>query len=105
MGRRKKSSKKVIKKEKLKVATVFKCPFCAHDQSVECEIDREKNIGVVECRVCHVSYQMVTNALTEPIDVYHEWIDECEAVGDAEADDDGDGYPPLDHDDAIEGEA
>nr|BAX24972.1 hypothetical protein [Oryza minuta] len=64
-----------------------------------------KPIGIHETSKCDSSillswaelkarYATTAHALTEPIDVYSEWIDECElanaaAVADADADDDG----------------
>ena len=35
MGRRRSSGRKAISKKKVRVATVFKCPYCAHDKSCE----------------------------------------------------------------------
>lgn len=32
------------------------------------------------CWVCEASYSTGANALTEPVDVYFEWVDECEHV-------------------------
>ena len=37
-------------------------------------------IGEAVCRICQESFSMTVNALSEPIDVYSEWIDECERV-------------------------
>lgn len=62
----------------------FDCPFCNHHQTVECTIDKHKQIGVIKCRVCSVKYQQQINALTDPIDLYGEWIDECERLNAAE---------------------
>ncbi|KAI9920961.1 hypothetical protein PsorP6_001733 [Peronosclerospora sorghi] len=56
--------------------------------------DRERNIGHLSCRVCTESFQTsihCTHAthtsrwldggdLSAPIDVYTDWIDECEAL-------------------------
>lgn len=38
MGRRKKTTKKISTKKKQVVSTVFKCPFCSHDEAVECKM-------------------------------------------------------------------
>ena len=38
MGRRKKSTKKIVTRKKQVVSRVFKCPFCSHDESVECKM-------------------------------------------------------------------
>ncbi|KAJ0402201.1 hypothetical protein P43SY_008065 [Pythium insidiosum] len=111
MGRRKKSTKKIQTKKKQVVATVFKCPFCSHDDAVECKMcvlplalllslvargsvdetdvgvlvvhdrrDRERNIGHLSCRVCTESFQTPIHYLSAPIDVYTDWIDECDAL-------------------------
>ena len=134
MGRRKKSTKKIQTKKKQVVSTVFKCPFCSHDEAVECKMcvtfcsalffrlpnafpdwtfvvvfgrlrrDRERGIGHLSCRVCTESFQTPITCtlrlrlctlmsffhgilypyaladLSDPIDVYTDWIDECEAL-------------------------
>eukprot|EP00741_Cyanophora_paradoxa_P007238 tig00001094_g7002.t1 len=79
MGKRAKKTK-VVKAKRPTIPTSFDCPFCNHSGSVDVKIDREKNTGRVNCRVCAESYQVVTNKLSEPVDVYSEWIDECEKI-------------------------
>eukprot|EP00937_MAST-01D_sp_MAST-1D-sp2_P006181 g6181.t1 len=81
MGRRKKSGKKVIKKKKPTVATVFKCLYCGHDKCVECKLDLAKAIGTLNCRVCGESFQMRIN-----LDVFCEWLDKQEGEGGGEGD-------------------
>ncbi|XP_058006734.1 transcription elongation factor 1 homolog [Hevea brasiliensis] len=80
MARRR--SKRVVKKpvrvEKLN--TVFTCPFCNHPNAVECIIDRKLFVGEAGCRACKASFSTSTTPLTEPIDIYNEWIDECVRV-------------------------
>mmetsp|Transcript_2924 Transcript_2924/g.5596 ORF Transcript_2924/g.5596 Transcript_2924/m.5596 type:complete len:91 (-) Transcript_2924:24-296(-) len=88
MGRRKSSSKKVIKKKKQTVATVFKCPCCSYDKVVECQMDFDRNIGSLRCRICNEQYQCAINYLSEPIDVFSEWTDEIVAINQEEADED-----------------
>mmetsp|Transcript_22115 Transcript_22115/g.30385 ORF Transcript_22115/g.30385 Transcript_22115/m.30385 type:complete len:86 (+) Transcript_22115:46-303(+) len=79
MGKRKGRKKPLnTKKYTFVVAKSFQCPFCNHDKVVDCKIETAKSVANLECRVCGAGYQMVTNALTEPIDVYNAWIDECE---------------------------
>ncbi|CAB4300038.1 unnamed protein product [Prunus armeniaca] len=89
MGKRKSSSraKLVAKKPREKLDTVFCCPFCNHGSSVECDIDMKNMIGEALCSVCQESFSTTITALTEPIDVYSEWIDECERVNTIVADD------------------
>eukprot|EP01018_Ginkgo_biloba_P019431 Gb_16585 [translate_table: standard] len=80
MGKRKSSAKPPPKKKQEKLNTVFSCPFCNHESSVECRMDRKDQIGEALCRICQESFSTSINTLSEPIDVYSEWIDECERV-------------------------
>ena len=59
---------------------VFKCPFCSHDASCEVKLDRSVDTGSISCRVCGENYQMRINHLTEPVDVFCEWVDACETA-------------------------
>lgn len=59
---------------------VFKCPFCSHDASCEVKLDRSVDTGSISCRVCGESYQSRINHLTEPVDVFCEWVDACDAA-------------------------
>nr|XP_023997910.1 transcription elongation factor 1 homolog [Salvelinus alpinus] len=58
MGRRK-SKRKPPPKKKLtgNLDTQFTCPFCNHEKSCDVKMD-----------------------LSEPVDVYSDWIDACEAA-------------------------
>ncbi|XP_020973394.1 transcription elongation factor 1 homolog isoform X3 [Arachis ipaensis] len=85
MGKRKSRKKTAApKKKREKLETVFSCPFCNHENSVECHIDMKNMIGELACRICQESFSTAItgklNALSEPIDIYSEWIDECERV-------------------------
>ncbi|KAI5062283.1 hypothetical protein GOP47_0022822 [Adiantum capillus-veneris] len=84
MGKRKSSAKPPPKKKMEKLSTVFSCPFCNHESSVECRMDRKNSIGEVNCRICQEHYTTQIDALSEPIDVYSDWIDECERANAAE---------------------
>ena len=42
--------------------------------------DKARNSGRVTCRVCLEDFQTNTNILSEPIDVYNDWIDACESA-------------------------
>mmetsp|Transcript_4345 Transcript_4345/g.6499 ORF Transcript_4345/g.6499 Transcript_4345/m.6499 type:complete len:86 (-) Transcript_4345:312-569(-) len=79
MGRRKKSTKKMAKKKRPKVPTTFKCPFCCHENVVECKMHWNEGTGELSCRICGANFQSAINYLTEPIDLFSEWIDACEA--------------------------
>ncbi|CAM6032112.1 unnamed protein product, partial [Sphagnum compactum] len=84
MGGKKKTAKKVVKKKRLTVAKTFKCLFCNHENAVTCSFDREAKIGELLCRVCDAKYQTTITALTEPIDVFSEWLDETSDKQDQE---------------------
>ncbi|KAI0807480.1 transcription elongation factor 1, partial [Fomes fomentarius] len=81
MGKRKKSSRKPTgprKKEQLD--TNFTCLFCHHDKSVSVRINRKEGMAQLLCKVCDQRYQSKANHLTEPIDIYSEWIDAADAA-------------------------
>ncbi|CAL5051146.1 unnamed protein product [Urochloa decumbens] len=102
MGKRKsRKAAKVPPKKKEKLETAFDCPFCNHRASVECTIDFKERIAVATCGMCKEAYHTDANALTEPVDVYSEWIDACELANEgvvvdrhrqSEGDDDGDEF-------------
>ncbi|KAF8559591.1 Elf1-domain-containing protein [Imleria badia] len=84
MGKRKKSSRKPAAasaaKRKEPLDTAFTCLFCHHDKSVTVRLDRKEGIAQLVCRVCDQRYQSKVNHLTEPIDIYSEWIDAADAA-------------------------
>lgn len=80
MGKRKRATKPPPKKKVAKLEKIFDCPFCGHEQTVDCVIERDINLGKVECRVCGVKYSSIIHRLEEEIDVYSKWIDACEAA-------------------------
>ncbi|CDY49958.1 BnaC08g10390D [Brassica napus] len=43
-------------------------------------------IGIATCRICEESFSTTITALSEAIDIYSEWIDECERVNAVEDD-------------------
>lgn len=47
---------------------------------VECKMDLSKGVGSLKCRMCSASYEMPIHHLHEPIDVFSEWLDDCEAA-------------------------
>jgi len=81
MGRRR-SKRKAPPKKKIigTLETQFNCPFCNHEKSCDVKMDRPRNIGSISCRVCAEDYQTSITYLSEPIDVYSDWIDACESV-------------------------
>eukprot|EP00636_Phaeomonas_parva_P018667 CAMPEP_0118853214 /NCGR_PEP_ID=MMETSP1163-20130328/1888_1 /TAXON_ID=124430 /ORGANISM="Phaeomonas parva, Strain CCMP2877" /LENGTH=125 /DNA_ID=CAMNT_0006785727 /DNA_START=150 /DNA_END=524 /DNA_ORIENTATION=+ len=99
MGRRKgkSSQKKIVASKKAVIPKSFKCPFCNNDEAVDCTMDWKRRVGELKCRFCGAEYQMAIHYLHEPIDVYSEWIDDCEQAnaeggGGAAYADDGDDY-------------
>ena len=43
-------------------------------------MDFRAGVGSLECRLCGASYQMPIHHLHEPIDVFSEWLDDCESA-------------------------
>ena len=86
MGKRKSRAKPATTKRMDKLDTVFSCPFCNHGSSVECQINMKEVIGIATCRICEESFSTTITALSEAIDIYSEWIDECERVNAVEDD-------------------
>ncbi|KAL9325441.1 hypothetical protein ACSQ67_006086 [Phaseolus vulgaris] len=90
MGKRKSAAKAPPKKRMDKLDTVFSCPFCNHGTSVECSMsfdsDMKNMIGEASCNICQESFSTTITALSEPIDIYTEWIDECELANNQEDD-------------------
>ncbi|KAI0079936.1 Elf1-domain-containing protein [Panus rudis PR-1116 ss-1] len=81
MGKRKKSSRKPTgPKRKTPLDTTFTCLFCHHDNSVSVRMDRKEGIAQLFCKVCDQRFQSKVNHLTEPIDIYSEWIDAADAA-------------------------
>jgi len=77
MGKRK-SSRVKQKAPRPKLDTVFDCPFCNHKKTVEVNFEAGRTRANISCRVCAASWSNTVSALTEPIDLYSEWIDECQ---------------------------
>ncbi|KAF2347119.1 Transcription elongation factor 1 [Trinorchestia longiramus] len=81
MGRRKSNRKPPPRKKNIvPLDTMFNCPFCNHEKSCEVDIDHERNTARVGCRICMEDFQCTVHYLMEPVDVYNEWIDACEAA-------------------------
>ncbi|KAI3995244.1 hypothetical protein MKX01_032046 [Papaver californicum] len=43
-------------------------------------MDMKLRIGSAICGICQESYSTKINRLTEPINIYSEWIHKCECV-------------------------
>jgi transcription elongation factor Elf1 len=52
--------------------------------AIELSCCREKvaETGTIECRICGETFQCRISYLSDPVDVYCEWIDACEAARD-----------------------
>ncbi|KAL9618544.1 MAG: hypothetical protein Q9160_006728 [Pyrenula sp. 1 TL-2023] len=81
MGKRKKSSRKPQgAKKREPLATSFSCLFCNHDKAVTVRLDKKNGLGTLSCKICGQKYQSQINYLSQPVDVYSDWIDACEQV-------------------------
>ena len=59
------------------MAQIFDCPFCGKTDACGVRMDFDHKIGAIFCDSCGAKYEMAINQLSEPIDVYSEWIDMC----------------------------
>lgn len=81
MGRRKSKRKPPPKRKAIEPLDLqFNCPFCNHEKSCEVKMDKGRNTAKITCRVCLEDYQATINFLSEPVDVYNDWIDACESA-------------------------
>jgi transcription elongation factor Elf1 len=82
MGKRKKSTRKpgAGKKKMDPLPTVFTCLFCNHERSIVVKLDKKTGIGSLFCKVCAKTFETRINYLAAPTDVYHEWVDACNAL-------------------------
>ncbi|KAJ9611960.1 hypothetical protein H2200_003555 [Cladophialophora chaetospira] len=86
MGKRKKSSRKPQgPKKREPLATTFTCLFCNHEKSIQVKLDKKAGVGNLYCRVCGQKYQTGINYLSAAVDVYSDWVDACEDVAKAAA--------------------
>ncbi|CAN0025870.1 unnamed protein product [Bubo scandiacus] len=88
MGRRK-SKRKPPPKKKVTgtLETQFTCPFCNHEKSCDVKMDRARKHGGdllhrLPGGVPDAHHVALTSPrdLSEPVDVYSDWIDACEAA-------------------------
>mmetsp|Transcript_24378 Transcript_24378/g.55554 ORF Transcript_24378/g.55554 Transcript_24378/m.55554 type:complete len:92 (+) Transcript_24378:100-375(+) len=77
MGRRR-SRGQAPPKPKPKLDTMFDCLFCQSGKAVEVKMVRLEQIGFLKCRVCNAAFQSRISYLSEPVDVYSDWVDETE---------------------------
>ncbi|KAK6205119.1 transcription elongation factor Elf1 like-domain-containing protein [Scheffersomyces amazonensis] len=106
MGKRKSSARKPVKKVKQVLDTTFTCLFCNHEKSVICTLDKKNSLGELHCKICGQSFQTTINSLSQPVDIYSDWIDACEDlaedadVGGEGEQDEGQEYSDDDFDNA-----
>ncbi|KAI4483353.1 hypothetical protein M0802_013482 [Mischocyttarus mexicanus] len=43
-------------------------------------MDKSRSTARITCRVCLEDFQTTINLLSEPLDVYNDWIDACESA-------------------------
>ena len=43
-------------------------------------MDRKAQLGYLSCRVCQCNFQAPINYLSEPVDVYSDWVDAAEEI-------------------------
>ncbi|ODQ77108.1 hypothetical protein BABINDRAFT_169452 [Babjeviella inositovora NRRL Y-12698] len=79
MGKRKSSAKPQAKVKQV-LDTTFQCLFCNHEKSIICTLDKRNSIGQLHCKICGQTFQTPLNSLSQPVDVYSDWVDACEAV-------------------------
>uniref|UniRef100_T1H732 Transcription elongation factor 1 homolog n=1 Tax=Megaselia scalaris TaxID=36166 RepID=T1H732_MEGSC len=81
MGRRKSKRKPPAKRKAIMpLDQQFNCPFCNHEKSCEVKMDKSRNTARITCRVCLEEFSCTINFLSEPIDVYNDWVDACESA-------------------------
>ncbi|GBB94449.1 hypothetical protein RclHR1_02360007 [Rhizophagus clarus] len=74
MGKRK-TKRKPKPKKKLVLDTHFDCIACHHEKSVDVKMQRDAKVGNLNCRICGIKFQSTINPLSDPVDVYYEWVD------------------------------
>ena len=80
MGGSKKKAQKPIAKAGRKLPSSFKCPFCSRADSVNVVMMRTVLVGSLRCGSCGVDFKTRITALSQPVDVYADWIDACNAL-------------------------
>uniref|UniRef100_T1JE46 Transcription elongation factor 1 homolog n=1 Tax=Strigamia maritima TaxID=126957 RepID=T1JE46_STRMM len=79
MGRKKSQRKPPPKRKAIEsLPTKFDCSFCNHQRSCEVNMDFKKKTAMIMCNVCFEDFQTRIHMLSEPIDVFSDWIDACE---------------------------
>ena len=74
MGRRRR--KTAPRRPMRTIPSVFNCPKCGR-ATVRVELDRNIGQAEVHCSNCDVQATITITPLTEPVDVYGEFVDIC----------------------------
>ncbi|XP_034948745.1 transcription elongation factor 1 homolog [Chelonus insularis] len=81
MGRKKSKRQAPVKRKAIEpLETQFTCPFCNHEKSCEVKMEKVRKTAKISCRICSEEYQTTVNVLSDPLDVYNDWIDACDAA-------------------------
>ncbi|CAO1613926.1 unnamed protein product [Sympodiomycopsis kandeliae] len=80
MGKRKSARKPGAKKGPQPLDKTFKCLFCSTPDAVSCKIDDKTRIGYLTCKICGQNFSTPATSLSQPVDIYHDWVDACEEV-------------------------
>ena len=83
MGKRKSRKAPPKRVGNKKLSTQFNCPFCNHEKSVDVKLSKD-HTALLKCSKCGESYETQSNYLSEPIDIFAEWLDEIAAVNERE---------------------
>lgn len=74
MGRRRR--KTTPRRPVRTIPSIFNCPKCGRN-AVRVELDRTAGQASIHCGNCDTQATMAITPLTEPIDVYGEFVDLC----------------------------
>ncbi|GAA94327.1 uncharacterized protein L969DRAFT_53297 [Mixia osmundae IAM 14324] len=80
MGKRKSSKKLAPKFRAQPLDKSFRCLLCQATGTCAVTMDRQKLVGTLKCTDCHAKYATSINHLSEPIDVFSDWIDEADRL-------------------------
>lgn len=79
---RKKSKRTKRKAAVEKMDKRFSCLVCHREFMVVCVVNHLVGTGAAKCLACPASFKCPVNRLSQPIDVYSEWVDTQEAKWD-----------------------
>lgn len=68
-----------------------------------CTLDKKNLLGELHCKICGQTFQTAIHGLSQPVDVYSDWIDACEDLAE-EAEKNGHDNGGHDEDDVYSDE-